>query len=302
MVDLAEILTDLHTESAELDGLVSRLAVEDWQLPTPADGWTVAHQIAHLTWTDRVARRSATDPAAFGRALAAAAENPTSFVDDAAEEVLAEHCRPAEPGEDPAPDPAGLLDDWRAGRAELAAALASAAPGSKLPWLMTTMSPVSMATGRLMETWAHGEDIAAAVGEHRLPTMRLRHVAFLGVRTMEHGFVVHGRPVPTEPVYVELTAPDGSTWAYGAPDATNRVTGPAMDFCLLVAQRAHRDDLALEVVGPVADEWLDVAQVFAGLPGPGRPPRRTAEKRRQAEQAERAEQAEQAEEAERARS
>jgi uncharacterized protein (TIGR03083 family) len=237
MVDLAEILTDLHTESAELDGLVSRLAVEDWQLPTPADGWTVAHQIAHLTWTDRVARRSATDPAAFGRALAAAAENPTSFVDDAAEEVLAEHCRPAEPGEDPALDPAGLLDDWRAGRAELAAALASAAPGSKLPWLMTTMSPVSMATGRLMETWA-----------------------------------------------------------YGAPDATNRVTGPAMDFCLLVAQRAHRDDLALEVLGPVADEWLDVAQVFAGLPGPGRPPRGTAEKRRQAERAE------QAEEAERARS
>lgn len=129
------------------------------------------------------------------------------------------------------------------------------------------MSPASMATARLMETWAHGEDVAEALGVRRAPAARLRHVAHLGFRTLGHGFAAHGRPVPAEPVRVELVAPDGETWAFGPADAPDRVTGPALDFCLLVTQRRHRADLALVATGPIADEWLDVAQAFAGPPG-----------------------------------
>ena len=66
---------------------------------------------------------------------------------------------------------------------------------------------------------------------------------------------------------VELAAPDGATWTFGPADAADRVTGPALDFCLLVTQRRHRADLALVATGPTADEWLDVAQAFAGPPG-----------------------------------
>jgi uncharacterized protein (TIGR03084 family) len=61
-------------------------------------------------------------------------------------------------------------------------------------------------------------------------------------------------------------------WTWGDEDAVNRVTGPAEDFCLVVTQRRHRDDTALTATGPVADEWLSIAQAFAGTPGPGRPP------------------------------
>ena len=68
---------------------------------------------------------------------------------------------------------------------------------------------------------------------------------------------------------VELAAPDGSTWSFG--EGEQRVTGPAEDFCLLVTQRRHRDDLALTAQGDAADEWLGLAQCFAGPPGPGRP-------------------------------
>jgi uncharacterized protein (TIGR03084 family) len=258
VIDLAEILLDLRDESADLDRTVADLSDADWRRDTPAVGWTIAHQIAHLTWTDRITTRAVTDPGGFAEAAAAALADPGGFADRAATDGLAE--------------PAELLDRWRTGRAEVAAALAAAPPGTRLPWFGVAMTPASAATARLMETWAHGEDISLALRSPRMPTRRLRHVAWLGMRTLGYGFLVHGRAAPTDPVYVELQAPDGGTWAFGPPDAADRVTGPAIDFCLLVTQRRHRDDLELSATGPVADEWLDVAQAFAGPPGRGRPP------------------------------
>ncbi len=127
-----------------------------------------------------------------------------------------------------------------------------------------------MATARLMETWAHGQDVADALGTVREPSARLRHVAHLGVRTLGFAFTVHGLPAPQAPVRVELTAPDGGLWTWGPEGAADRVAGPALDFCLLVTQRRHRDDLALTAVGEVATAWLPIAQAFAGPPGKGR--------------------------------
>ncbi|MGN9813291.1 TIGR03084 family metal-binding protein [Micromonospora sp. BQ11] len=258
MVDLKDLLTDLTDESEHLDALVAGRPPGDWARPTPAPGWTVGHQIAHLAWTDHVALLAASDVESFFASVTATPD-PSRLVDAGAEEFLA--------------PPADLLPRWRAGRATLAAALAAAPPDEKIPWYGTRMSPASMVTARIMETWAHGEDVADALGVTRPATARLRHVAHLGVRTLGHGFAAHGRPVPTAPVRVELSAPDGDTWAYGPADATDRVTGPVRDFCLLVTQRRHRADLALVATGPVADAWLDVAQAFAGPPGAGREPR-----------------------------
>ena len=130
-----------------------------------------------------------------------------------------------------------------------------------------------MATARMMETWAHGLDVADALGVTREPTARLRHVAHLAVRALPYAFAVHGRPVPEVPVRVELTGPDGQAWTWGPAEAADRVTGPALDFCLRMTQRRHRDDLALVATGEVADAWLDVGQAFAGPPGTGREPR-----------------------------
>jgi uncharacterized protein (TIGR03084 family) len=257
---LADILTDLRDESVDLEQMVAGLDPAGWQRPTPAAGWSIAHQIAHLLWTDIVAVAAATDPQRFADMIAmAAADDPAHLADRAAEQTLAA--------------PEELLRRWRESRSALAAALVRVPPGTRLPWFGTAMSPASMATARLMETWAHGGDVAAALAVVRMPTSRLRHVAHLGVRTLAHSFLSHGRPAPTEPVYVELAAPGGGTWAYGSPGAPNRLTGPALDFCLLVTQRVHPADLSLAVTGPVATEWLEVAQAFAGAPGPGRPPR-----------------------------
>jgi uncharacterized protein (TIGR03084 family) len=134
------------------------------------------------------------------------------------------------------------------------------------------MAVASSITARIMETWAHGQDIADALGVTRMPTTRLRHVCDLGVRTRGFAFAVRGEPAPEAPVRVELAAPDGATWAWGPEDAADRVTGAALDFALAVTQRRHLDDTGLAVAGDGARRWMAIAQAFAGPPGRGRPP------------------------------
>ncbi|MBD0323861.1 MAG: TIGR03084 family protein, partial [Aldersonia sp.] len=168
---------------------------------------------------------------------------------------------------EPAPQ---LLETWRAGRARLVEALAGVEPGRKLDWFGPPMSAASMATARLMETWAHGQDIADALGATRVATHRLRHVAHLGVRTRNFAFGLHELPPPAEEFRVELRAPGGETWTWGPEDAAQRVTGSALDFCLLVTQRRHLDDLDVTATGGDAQKWIAIAQAFAGPPGPGR--------------------------------
>ncbi|MFD4366025.1 TIGR03084 family metal-binding protein [Rhodococcus sp. NPDC058521] len=258
MAELLEVIADLRAEGGALESLVVTLPADRWDTPTPAAGWTIAHQIGHLLWTDRASLLAVTDPDAFSENLAEAWKNPTGFVDEGAE-VEARRA----PGE--------LYAQWRAERVRLANELAAVPNGTKLPWYGPPMTAMSMATARLMETWAHGLDVAEALGLRPEPTNRLRSIAHLGVRTRDFAYSVRNLPPPPEPFRVELTAPHGTeTWVWGPEDAQQRVTGPAVDFCLLVTQRAHRDDLALEAVGADAEAWLGIAQAFAGPSGEGR--------------------------------
>lgn len=252
------IVDDLRAESDALDALVSPLSTAEWSRSTPATGWTIAHQIAHLLWTDRVALTSITDEPGFGALLADAAANPFGFVDVATEE-LATRTAPAE-----------LLADWRSTRGQLHSALVTVDDGRKLLWFGPPMSAASMATARLMETWAHGLDVADTLGVHAPPTDRLKSIAHLGVRTRDFAFTVHGLTPPTEPFRVELSSPSGGFWAWGPDDAGQRVSGPAIDFCYLVTQRRPRAELALVAEGDDAQKWLGIAQAFAGPPGAGR--------------------------------
>ena len=258
MADLTAVLADLVAENAQLDSVVAGLPAADWARPTPAAGWTIAHQIAHLAWTDDVALLAVTDPERFQREMQEAiASYGSEYVDKAAEDGAVA-------------TPADLLVTWRDGRGALASALSDVPNGTKLVWFGPPMSATSMATARLMETWAHGQDIVEALGLGSTPTARLRHVAHLGARTRDFAYLINARPVPTEQFRIELTAPDGDVWTWGPADAAQRITGPALDFCLLVTQRRHRADLAMHAEGADADEWLDIAQAFAGPPGAGR--------------------------------
>jgi len=250
-------VADLRAESDDLDALVADLPADRWADATPAAGWTIAHQIAHLLWTDRVALTAVTDEAGFGEVLAEAAKDPTGFVDAGAEELAAL-------------PPTELLADWRQTRARLHEELLAVADGRKLPWFGPPMSAPSMATARLMETWAHGLDVADTIGVKRPATARLRSIAHIGVRTRDFAFSINGLAPPAEPFRVQLRAPDGSVWEWGPDDAAQRITGTAEDFCMLATQRRPRADLDVHAEGAEAEKWLSIAQAFAGPPGPGR--------------------------------
>jgi uncharacterized protein (TIGR03084 family) len=251
------VVADLRAESDDLDAMVAGLPSSRWAESTPAPGWTIAHQVAHLLWTDRVALTALTDGAGFAAVLAEAAKDPTGFVDAGAEElaVLPPEC---------------LLADWRRTRARLHDGLLDVADGRKLPWFGPPMSAASMATARLMETWAHGLDVADTLGVKRPATARLRSIAHIGVRTRDYAFSINELAPPADSFRVELRAPDGSVWEWGPDDAEQRVTGTAEDFCMLVTQRRPRVALDVNAVGSDAEKWLSIAQAFAGPPGPGR--------------------------------
>lgn len=242
---------DLAAEHEDLDRLVDGV---DLDRPTPAAGWTVRDQISHLWFFDQRALLALTDPEAFAADAATLLAGGTDVAN--------------EPGR--ALSSTDLLDQWRDDRRALVDHARTLDPKVRVPWYGPAMGARSFITARLMETWAHGQDVVDALGADRPPTDRLRHVAHIGVGARAFSYVANGREPSTAPIRVELEAPSGAAWTWGPDDAADRVSGPALDFCLLVTQRRHRDDVDVVADGPAADEWLDIAQSFAGPPGEGR--------------------------------
>lgn len=254
---MQELCDDLTAEHDALDALVADLDDVSWDLPPPAEGWSIRDQISHLWYFDNSARLSLTDPEAFAAARDA---------------LLAGGEVDADVREGRAATPAVLLASWRRDRRALVDAARGVDPRARVEWYGPAMSARSFLTARLMETWAHGQDVADALGVERAATARLRHVAHIGVTARPWSYLVSGLDLPADPVRVALTAPDGTPWTWGDEGAAAEVHGPALDFCLVVTQRRHVDDTALVTVGDIARQWMLNAQAFAGPKGPGRPP------------------------------
>ncbi len=258
-MDIVEAVGILAEASELLDGEVDRLEASDWLRQTPAVGWTVADQVGHLTWTDEISLQAITDPVAFQRVAERAANAADAgFVDRGAHELAA---LPA----------AELLSRWRRARGELSKELLAADPGGKIPWFGPPMRPITMATARTMETWAHSLDVFDTFGRVLPETSALWAVARLGVRTRDFAFRLRGLDVPGD-VRVELDMPGGERFEAGPADAPDRVRGSGWAFAAVVTQRRHLADVDLETVGDGASEWMRVAQAFAGAPTSGPAP------------------------------
>lgn len=232
-------LPDLVAEGDELDALVS--AHDDWSTPTPAAGWTIAHQIAHL--------------AAADANVLIAIRTPESFDTVPADADLDAAQGAAKPRSE-------LLAQWRAGRSEVATALRDIPLDQSFPWFGSDVTATLMVPLRLMEIWAHGQDVFDALDAEHRPANRLQHVASLGIAGRALSFSVARLPIPAEPFRVELTGPGDQTWGWGPEDAEQRVKGSALDFCLRVTQRRSRAETDLTAVGADARKWLDIARVF----------------------------------------
>jgi uncharacterized protein (TIGR03084 family) len=255
---LDELLDDLDAEHSDLDALVATIDESGWDRPTPASGWTVRDQVSHLAFFDDAALLAMTDPTGF-----------TAMVDAAmaAADPMEEHLRRGR-----ALTGTELLAWWRGSSDAMIRAARALSDGARVPWFGPPMGALSFVSARLMETWAHGQDIADALGVQRVPTARLRHIAHLGVRTRPFSYAVRGLEPPSTPVAVALTGPGGERWEWGSADVgSDSIRGSAIDFCLVVTQRRNISDTTLVVEGDAATEWMSIAQAFAGPPGPGRP-------------------------------
>jgi uncharacterized protein (TIGR03084 family) len=265
MMDVREILDDLRAEQAALDDVVSALAGEQWALDTPSPGWTVADQIGHLTYFDGAASVAIEDPDRFVAVRDALYAAALGSDPDAGDRLTL--------GEYRAMEPAALLAAWRANRERLATVAGTLDEGARIVWYGPSMSAKSFLTARLMEVWAHGQDIVDTVGATRPATDRLRHIAQLGFITRGWSYANRGEQAPEGTVRLELTSPSGACWTWGPDDADDAITGPAEDFCLVVTQRRHVDDTRL-ATGELGRHWMVRAQAFAGGPSDGPAPRR----------------------------
>lgn len=259
MADQHDVIADLIADGDEVEALVAGLDGAGWDLPTPAPGWTIAHQIAHLAATFHLAGLAAGDPATFQALSMKLSSDFNANVTAALAPYLA------------APR-TELLAHWRSERAAAEQALAQVPEGQLVPWLVRPIPAPVLAAAGMMELFGHGQDIADALRVPRKPTDRLRHLVEFAARTWDFGYQTRGEPTPDSQLRFELTAPSGARWEFGPPDGSERITGPAADLCLLVTRRRHRADLALSAAGAEADHWLDIAQAYRGPAGPGRSP------------------------------
>jgi uncharacterized protein (TIGR03084 family) len=253
------VYADLAAEGEVLDHLISGLDPGQWSRPTPAPGWTVAHQVAHLASIARLAVAAATDREMFSKQVASAAGD---F--DAAVEAL------LQPYISLPPD--ALLARWREDRAAANDALRALPPTQLVPWLARELPAAILASAGVMELVAHGQDIIDAVGGRREHTDRIWHATAFAVGNWDFGYLVRGLTPPAEQFRFELVAPSGQLWEFGPVRSKQVISGPAIDFCLLATRRRHRDDVALAATGDEADHWLNIAQGYRGSPGPGRQP------------------------------
>ncbi|MHC5705790.1 TIGR03084 family protein [Streptomyces sp. PKU-MA01144] len=266
MSTLNDVVKDLATDIEETARLVEGLDEQAWHTATPAPGWTIADQIAHLTFIFHLAGTAASDPEGFAKLAAGAAGDFDGAVNAALQQFNAF-------------PPAQLLARFRALGRQSVDALAAVPEGQVVPWLVNPLPPAVLASAGIMEVFGHGQDIADALGVRREPTERLRHLVFFAFLTRDFGYLSRGLTPPADPFRIEVTAPSGEVWAFGPEEAADKVTGPAEDFCLLVTRRRHRDDLSLVATGEEADRWLDIAQAYRGPAGEGRAPGQFAHRR-----------------------
>lgn len=259
MPNLDLILEDLRAEHEALDAMVADLGDDAWETPTPAEGWNVRDQIGHLAFFDAQAVLALRDPDDFATRLTEIAADVGAYMD-----------RSVKKGRELGNQ--GVLEWWRGARKEMLSAARETDPTARIPWYGPPMSPASFYSARMMETWAHGQDVADALDVERETGSRIKHVAHLCVLSRRHSNMLNGLGEPKAEVTIVLGGPDGETWTWGREHAADRISGTAKDFCLVVTQRRHPDDTQLVIEGDEARRWMSTAQAFAGPPGSGRAP------------------------------
>jgi uncharacterized protein (TIGR03084 family) len=239
---MRQLIQDLREEGARLYELLKTLDEDDWGRPTPFKNWTVQDVVEHLHLSDRLAVQSLKSEEEF---LKTAADVGKAILEEGID--LRAYGRRVFGS----PKPAEILKLWHDYFIEMCDLLEAADPKARLKWFGPDMGVRMFATGRQMETWAHGQDIYDLLRLPRENTDRIKNIAVIGVKTF--GWT------------------SGEIWEWNEPNDGNKVEGLATEFCHVVTQGRNVADTQLEVVGETATRWMAIAQCFAG--GPEDPPK-----------------------------
>lgn len=237
--------------------MLVQLAPTQWDLPTPAQGWTVRDCVSHIAHIDQVALQIL--------------DGDLSPLEEAKRVLMGFNEIGVNKGR--SMSASQILAWWREVRGGMMRRLSRLEPKHRIAWFAMPMSARAFATARLMETWAHGLDVFDAVGQSPQDTDRLRHVALLACLARPFAYQINGLGVPETALRVELVLPSGKLWTHGPEDAPDRIRGSAGEFCRVAVRRLHHMDTRLEAHGEEARRFLQIAQTYAGLPGSGRSPK-----------------------------
>ncbi len=250
---MLEQADDFLAESDALYALVETMAPDDWNKPTQFKNWTTNDVIVHLHFWNKAADLSSTDEAAFLASVNAMMPKMALGMRAVENEAVSER----------GPD---LLAAWRDYYRDMAARWRGYDPKRRLKWVGPDMSARSSISARQMETWAHGHEVFDLMGVTRTETDRISNIVRIGINTFGWSHMVNSLDIPEAMPLVSLTAPSGAIWTFGEAGSGDRIEGPALAFAQVVTQTRSFDDVALKVEGPVAEQWMRIAQCFAGPP------------------------------------
>ncbi len=165
-----------------------------------------------------------------------------------------------------------VIEWWRNGRASVVDVLSRMDARDRIPWVINSISAKGFATLRLMETWAHGLDIRAAM-DGRLPvneddeeadedSPRLRHVAWLAHRMLPFAFEQAGEEFPAAGIRVQVMGPKYASWVFGSRETDQVIKGHAGEFCRVAVHRLDVADTGLKAIGDYAETALRVVRAY----------------------------------------
>lgn len=246
---------DFKEESNSLHRLLADKTDKELAMETQFKGWTINNVIGHLHMWNHAADlslRNGDEFKAFYRSIGGTPlrQFETNWLEGLQGQAL--------------------LTAWRTFYLEMAERFSEVDPKRRVQWAGPDMSVRSSITARLMETWAHGQEVFDTFGVVRKDEDRVKNVAVLGVNTYGWTFANRSIDVPGDMPYLRLRAPSGEIWEWGEVDEASLIEGDASEFCQVVTQTRNIGDTSLKVVGETATRWMEIAQCFAG--GPETPP------------------------------
>jgi uncharacterized protein (TIGR03084 family) len=240
-----EILSDLVAEQQFLDQFLQRISLKDWDRPTPAAGWTIRDTISHLADSEELTAGILNGTADLQR------YRSTPDLDQLRQEAV-EQGRKMRPQD--------VIEWWRGGRAKVVEPLSRMAADHRVDWIEGTMSARTLATTRLMEAWAHGLDIYATMDAEVEDSARIRHICWLGWKSLPYSFKIAGEDFA--PIRVEVIGPGYAKWVYGPEDSADVIKGSASDWARLAVRRITPDKTRLKVTGDVASIAAKVVRAY----------------------------------------